>query len=89
MGRFLADRLSAAAQVVITTHITPGIDGRAKGVHICLSGLAAARVSVLLPWIGSIGDCGNAMIESFRGPRVNEWGSCFPAARPQGREKQR
>ena len=42
MGRFLADRLGAAPQVVITTHITPGTDGRAKqskslGNYIALS----------------------------------------------------
>ena len=30
MGRFFAERLGAAPQVVITTQITPGIDGRAK-----------------------------------------------------------
>jgi tyrosyl-tRNA synthetase len=42
MGRFLAERLGTAPQVVITTHITPGIDGRAKqskslGNYIALS----------------------------------------------------
>lgn len=30
MGRFLAERLGGSPQVVITTHLTPGIDGRAK-----------------------------------------------------------
>lgn len=30
MGRFFAERLGAAPQVVITTEITPGIDGRGK-----------------------------------------------------------
>jgi tyrosyl-tRNA synthetase len=30
MGRFLAERLGVPPQVVITTEITPGIDGRAK-----------------------------------------------------------
>lgn len=29
-GRFLAERLGGSPQVVITTHLTPGIDGRAK-----------------------------------------------------------
>ncbi len=42
MGRFLAERLGAAPQVVITTRITPGIDGLAKqskslGNYIALS----------------------------------------------------
>jgi tyrosyl-tRNA synthetase len=42
MGRFLAERLGAAPQVVITTHITPGTDGRVKqskslGNYIALS----------------------------------------------------
>jgi tyrosyl-tRNA synthetase len=42
MGRFLADRLGVPAQVVVTTHITPGTDGRAKqskslGNYIALS----------------------------------------------------
>jgi len=42
MGRFLAERLGAPPQVVITTHITPGLDGRAKqskslGNYIALS----------------------------------------------------
>jgi tyrosyl-tRNA synthetase len=42
MGRFLAERLGIAPQVVITTHITPGTDGRAKqskslGNYIALS----------------------------------------------------
>ena len=42
MGRFLAERLGSPPQVVITTHITPGIDGRAKqskslGNYIALS----------------------------------------------------
>ncbi|HEY2508476.1 MAG TPA: tyrosine--tRNA ligase [Streptosporangiaceae bacterium] len=42
MGRFLAERLGTAPQVVITTQITPGIDGRAKqskslGNYIALS----------------------------------------------------
>lgn len=42
MGRFLAERLGVAPQVVITTHITPGTDGRAKqskslGNYIALS----------------------------------------------------
>jgi tyrosyl-tRNA synthetase len=30
MGRFLAERLGVAPQVIVTTQITPGIDGRAK-----------------------------------------------------------
>jgi tyrosyl-tRNA synthetase len=30
MGRFFADRLGSAPQVVVTTEVTPGIDGRAK-----------------------------------------------------------
>jgi tyrosyl-tRNA synthetase len=42
MGRFFAERLGQAPQVVITTHITAGIDGRAKqskslGNYIALS----------------------------------------------------
>jgi tyrosyl-tRNA synthetase len=42
MGRFFAERLGGQPQVVITTHITPGIDGRAKqskslGNYIALS----------------------------------------------------
>lgn len=42
MGRFFAERLGGAPQVVITTEITPGIDGRAKqskslGNYIALS----------------------------------------------------
>jgi tyrosyl-tRNA synthetase len=42
MGRFFAERLGGAPQVVITTEITPGLDGRAKqskslGNYIALS----------------------------------------------------
>lgn len=42
MGRFIAERLGGSPQVVITTEITPGIDGRAKqskslGNYIALS----------------------------------------------------
>ncbi len=45
MGRFFAERLGQAPQVVITTQITPGIDGRAKqskslGNYIALSDTA-------------------------------------------------
>ncbi len=45
MGRFFAERLGRAPQVVITTQITPGIDGRAKqskslGNYIALSDTA-------------------------------------------------
>lgn len=42
MGRFIAERLGGSPQVVVTTQITPGIDGRAKqskslGNYIALS----------------------------------------------------
>jgi tyrosyl-tRNA synthetase len=45
MGRYFAERLGGAPQVVITTQITPGIDGRAKqskslGNYIALSDTA-------------------------------------------------
>lgn len=45
MGRFLAERLGGSPQVVITTEMTPGIDGRAKqskslGNYIALSDTA-------------------------------------------------
>ena len=42
MGRFFAERLGGAPQVIVTTELTPGIDGRAKqskslGNYIALS----------------------------------------------------
>ena len=45
MGRFLAERLGRQPQVVITTAMTPGTDGRAKqskslGNYIALSDTA-------------------------------------------------